>query len=321
METLVSPKVFISHASEDKPRFVTAFATKLRENGVNAWLDRWEMLPGDSLVDKIFEEGLKDAQAVIIVLSKFSVSKPWVAEELNASMVARISKGTKIIPIVIDDCDVPEALKSTLWERVEDSSDFEEPLRRILAAVFEVRKKPELGQPPDFVRETSEGIDGLSSIDSLVLKRAAKYDLDNNSYIVEPEIIFSDLESLGLTKQQILDSIEVLDADGFVEASHYFGGGPERFGCHLQVTPLGLEAYSAAEVDNYEELKQQCAGLIVNEGVRDIQSLAERTGAQLRLLQHILDLFESNDLIATSAYSGGHVAIHSVHAKFRRMLS
>ncbi len=34
----MTPKVFISHASEDKARFVTEFATKLRENGVDAWL-------------------------------------------------------------------------------------------------------------------------------------------------------------------------------------------------------------------------------------------------------------------------------------------
>lgn len=38
------------------------------------------MLPGDSLVDKIFEEGLKEAQAVIVVLSRISVEKPWVRE-------------------------------------------------------------------------------------------------------------------------------------------------------------------------------------------------------------------------------------------------
>lgn len=58
------PRVFVSHASEDKERFVNGFATRLRANGVDAWLDKWEMLPGDSLVGKIFEEGLKDAQAV-----------------------------------------------------------------------------------------------------------------------------------------------------------------------------------------------------------------------------------------------------------------
>jgi len=60
-----APKVFISHASEDKDRFVIPFATRLRENGVDAWVDRWEMNPGDSLVDRIFEEGLKNAAAVI----------------------------------------------------------------------------------------------------------------------------------------------------------------------------------------------------------------------------------------------------------------
>ena len=61
------------------------------------------MLPGDSLVDKIFGEGIKDAKAVIVVLSNFSVEKPWVREELNAAFVKRINNGSKLIPIVIDD--------------------------------------------------------------------------------------------------------------------------------------------------------------------------------------------------------------------------
>lgn len=108
---MTDPKVFLSHASEDKDRFVVDFARKLRENGVDAWLDQWEMRPGDSLVDKIFEEGLKEARAVIIVLSKVSVQKPWVREELNTSVVNRISRGTRLIPVIIDDCEVPESLR------------------------------------------------------------------------------------------------------------------------------------------------------------------------------------------------------------------
>ena len=117
-----APKVFVSHASEDKDRFVVEFARRLRENGVDAWLDQWEMKPGDSLVDKIFEEGLKEARAVIVVLSKVSVQKPWVREELNTSVVNRISRGTRLIPVVIDDCEVPESLRSTLWQKVDDTT-------------------------------------------------------------------------------------------------------------------------------------------------------------------------------------------------------
>ena len=100
------------------------FARQLRENGVDVWLDQWEMKPGDSLVDKIFEEGLKEARAVIIVLSTTSVQKPWVREELNASVVNRISRGTKLIPVVIDECEVPESLRSTVWQKVDSLEDY-----------------------------------------------------------------------------------------------------------------------------------------------------------------------------------------------------
>ena len=53
------------------------------ENGVDVWLDKWEMCAGDSLIDKIFEDGIKNAEIFIIILSKFSVDKPWVREELK----------------------------------------------------------------------------------------------------------------------------------------------------------------------------------------------------------------------------------------------
>src|ERR1039458_2379573 len=98
-----APKVFLSHASEDKERFVIPFATSLRQRGIEVWLDKWEILPGDSLVDKLFEEGLKEADAVLVVVSAASVSKPWVREELNTAIVNRITKQTKVIPVLLDD--------------------------------------------------------------------------------------------------------------------------------------------------------------------------------------------------------------------------
>ena len=47
----LTPEIFLIHASEDKERFVLGFARKLRESGIDVWLDTWKMLPGDSLVD------------------------------------------------------------------------------------------------------------------------------------------------------------------------------------------------------------------------------------------------------------------------------
>lgn len=222
---------------------------------------------------------------------------------------------------MIDNCDVPEALKSTLWERIEETANFDEPLKRILAAIFEVREKPAIGTPPEFVQKAALCIDGLSSIDALVLRRAAAFDLEKNSHIIEPESIFTDLDAIGLTKGQVQDSIEVLGSDGYFEVSHYFGGGADRFGCHIRLTDYGLERYCSSEVEDYDQLKEQCAGLIVNEEIRDNRTLAAKTRAKLRLIEHILDILKSNGLIEITKFLGGNISIHHVHPKFRRMLS
>jgi hypothetical protein len=165
----MNPKVFVSHASEDKERFVMNFATKLRAKGIDAWLDKWEILPGDSLIDKIFEEGIKDAQAVIVVVSKNSVDKKWVREELNAAVIKKINGISKLIPVVIDDCKVPEALHSTVWVKVNDLNSFEAELESIVLAIYGRREKPEIGSQPAYTRTITDFIPGVSKIDNLVL--------------------------------------------------------------------------------------------------------------------------------------------------------
>jgi hypothetical protein len=107
-----APKIFISHAGEDRERFVRRFAERLRAKGVDAWVSFWEINPGDSLVDKIFEEGLKDCQAFLLVLSHNSFNKSWVREELDAGMVRKIEKQTKLIAVRLDGCEVPECLNT-----------------------------------------------------------------------------------------------------------------------------------------------------------------------------------------------------------------
>src|SRR5829696_6598835 len=116
-----NPRVFISHAGEDNERFVFGFAEKLYGDGIQAWVDRWEMLPGDSIIDRIFEEGIAQAQAMIVVISEHSVDKPWVRAELNTGVVRRIEGLSRLIPVVIGDVDdtlIPESLRDTLWIRI-----------------------------------------------------------------------------------------------------------------------------------------------------------------------------------------------------------
>jgi hypothetical protein len=53
---------FISYAGEDRERFAKPFTARLRAKGIDAWASFREINPGHRLVDKIFEEGLKNWQ-------------------------------------------------------------------------------------------------------------------------------------------------------------------------------------------------------------------------------------------------------------------
>jgi hypothetical protein len=66
------PRAFLSHSSLDNARFASQFATDLRERGIDVWYDEWELNPGDSIVDKIFEEGLSQAEVFIVFPSSYT---------------------------------------------------------------------------------------------------------------------------------------------------------------------------------------------------------------------------------------------------------
>jgi hypothetical protein len=141
------PKAFVSHATLDHP-FAEKFAADLRANGVDAWFSKWEIKPGDSIRAKI-EEGLEGCEYFIIVLSRNSISRPWVQTELDAATIRKLSgKVRKIIPVKIEDCgDLPPTLASLLWEDFSNQR-YEAALKRVLDSIFDVEIKPPLGSPP-----------------------------------------------------------------------------------------------------------------------------------------------------------------------------
>ncbi len=90
--------VFISHATEDKEEFVMPLANKLREYGVNVWIDKFTLKIGDSL-SKSIDEGLKEANYGVVVLSKFFLSKGYTDYELRSLISREIGNRKVILPI------------------------------------------------------------------------------------------------------------------------------------------------------------------------------------------------------------------------------
>lgn len=309
------PRVFISHASEDKQRFVVKFAQRLRENGVDAWLDQWEMRPGDSLVDKIFEQGLKHAQAVIIVVSATSVLKPWVREELNLSVVKRIGQGLKLIPVLIDQCEVPQALQSTLWQRIDDVENYDAQFKRILAAIFDVSDKPPLGKPPEQYVATTPILPTFTLNDARLLRAIAHYEVD----LCEGAIPFGELrtqpELAALTEEELIESAEILaqkDAIVFEKLGPALGW--------LRLTLPGFQQYAEAFVPDYKESVARIAGLLINEDTATNRELAARTGKPLAFVNFVLDVLAEAGHIIVEKYGSGEWEIVRVKPSLKRAL-
>lgn len=317
---MTHPKVFLSHASEDEDRFVNGFATKLTNKGVDVWLDKWEMLPGDSLVDKIFEEGLKGAEAVIIVLSQYSVNKLWVREELNSAIVSRIQKGTRLIPVIIDKCEVPESLKSTLWEPIKDGASYDASFERILASIYGKSLKSKPGQPPSYTSSVIHNIEGLEPVDNLVLRLSCESLKESPDDPIEPEEIFVENNPDMPPKTQVLESLEILEGQGYVRLSRYIGGGPDRWGCRYRVTLYGYEEYCKSYVAEYGEIWKSIISAIVNENIHVNLDLSEKLRIDLPLVTHVIKLLEHDDFVKTSDEIGIRTAIYSVSAKLRRAI-
>jgi hypothetical protein len=310
------PKVFLSHASEDKERFVLDFAKKLRANGIDVWLDRWEMYPGDSLVDKIFNEGLKDADAVIVVISNISVSKPWVKEELNASMVKKINDGSKLIPVIIDDCAVPDCLNSTVWEKIKDTANYHSELDHIVMAIYGHKEKPPLGAVPKYATTVIEKLPGLNEIDNIIISISCKKAIEKGDLFISLNEIADQLNSFQIPEEEISDSLEILDNRGYIKARRVFGGSIPFF----FITDYGFNKYAQVSIKEYDEIFNSMMYLILNSEMRSNTDFSEKLSTPIVLINHVLNILESKGLIKVVRLFGGSVQIHHISPELKRKL-
>jgi hypothetical protein len=124
--------IFLSHTGVDKP-FVRQLRKDLLARGVpRVWLDEAEIEIGDSLIAKI-EEGMKLSRYVAVVLSKKSINAPWVKKELDVAMNREIaSSEVVVLPLLYEECELPEFLKGKLYADFSKSEDYEAVLGKLL---------------------------------------------------------------------------------------------------------------------------------------------------------------------------------------------
>lgn len=296
------PSAFISHASEDKDRFVTEFATKLRANGINAWVDEWEIAAGQSLVGRIFDQGIKDADVFIIVLSSFSIEKPWVVKELNAAVIQNIDRGCHLIPVVLDGVEPPVVLKDHLWVPIADLGQYDAELQKIVRAIFGVDNKPPIGPVPGYIARPA-GIHGMNPQDAQVLSALARTALESHFGHPDYEAARSECLEAGLDEAAFQESLEALGKAYLIKYQR--SGG--NFIVGLSIRHRGFVRYLEASRSDLPALRRTLKGLLLNEYRQgtDLETLAGRLQEPEQLVRVLLDELETRKMLTLVRTFGG----------------
>ncbi|MCX7647337.1 MAG: toll/interleukin-1 receptor domain-containing protein [Elusimicrobiales bacterium] len=155
-------KVFISHVSEDH-KFIERLTKKLEKEKVEFWVDDLELKPGDSIVEKI-EEGLKDSDIYLLVISDNSINKPWFKKEMSVALIKKINdKKVLIIPILLDfdPNHLPELLRDIYCLRFSRYDWNNEVFKLLVNVIKDHFRKKELYNSQDKFIENAFYIDHM----------------------------------------------------------------------------------------------------------------------------------------------------------------
>ncbi len=172
------PKVFISysHDSPEHMRWVLKLGTRLRQKGIDAILDQWDLGLGDDLT-LFMEHGIRDSDRVLVICTDSYVEKANAGEGgvgyerriVTAQLVQDLGTD-KCIPVIRQasgEEKTPAFLGTTVYADFRDETQFEAEFDKLLHELHQVPvvEKPPLGKNPfaklPFGQEapSSEGLD------------------------------------------------------------------------------------------------------------------------------------------------------------------
>lgn len=115
-----SPTIFFSYAYDDHDR-AQKIINGLREREYDVWVGDENIDEGDEIVEAL-QRGIEQSDMFVVLLSENSVEAPWIDSELGVATAQQSrSPDYPILPILLDDSDVPELLHKSQYTDVSES--------------------------------------------------------------------------------------------------------------------------------------------------------------------------------------------------------
>lgn len=284
------PRVYLAHASEDK-EMVRPLAEYLMEHGIETWFDEWEIEPGDSLRQKM-EEGLGEMTHFMVILTPISITKPWVAREIDVGLVRLVGGTSRMVPlrIGVQVGDLSPFLQTLLCEAIDPSSKAD--IAALVDRLHDVSRKPALGPKPRYVETVPAGLEGWSSSAIAIAQLLAKKSQHATSFdpMMQPHEIS---EATGIATADVRMGILDLRDAGLLWQSE---------AGDLSVAPMAslfVEFDASVMSFDPEQDAVTIANRLIGEGVEDAETeqLAETLGWEPRRMNSAICYLERAGVI------------------------
>ena len=228
-----NPKVFVSYSwdNDEQQEWVIALVNGLRQNGVDATLDKFETQKGTVNLYSMMIDRIKESDYTLIIVTNAYVDKAdstsgGVGFETKMLIPYIEDNLYKIIPIINTKWNssrrMPFYLRGAHYIDFSNSKIYEDSFSEFLHRIFKVDliEKAELGGIPELVtkrigrnKNTIGELENTNENDVLIPNLKVITDLDKNKFIKESYILInSGLLSL-LEKTQSQNSNFEYDAD------------------------------------------------------------------------------------------------------------
>ena len=125
-------KVFLCHAHADRDA-VRGLYARLTKDGVDAWLDKEKLLPGQDWELEI-RKAVREADVVVVCLSKQFNQDGFRQKEVRLALDVAMEKREDaifIIPARLEECDTLESLKKWHWVDLFEADGYEMLMRAL----------------------------------------------------------------------------------------------------------------------------------------------------------------------------------------------
>lgn len=123
--------VFLSHNAADKP-LVRLVADRLKAAGLTVWFDEWVIGFGDDIYLSI-EAGINSSQSLALFISANALKSDWVNLERSAALFRDPrNMGRRFIPLLVDNCEMPDTLKRYRFIDFREASNLEHAIGQLI---------------------------------------------------------------------------------------------------------------------------------------------------------------------------------------------